>query len=221
MMNPEDIPRLRTLSVPPQSGSDALVTSLAALLDRSVMRAVTYVVEKRVLPRDMDLDTLRESVRAMLDAKLIDNPGEYFLFVRELESSGSSLPNAVKSCYRRRLGAGKVYRRKLESTYLPCPDLGEPDPVELEGDSIQFEHWVHEDNSAIGSVIVLHGFAMGWPIIDAVALSARQWFERGFSVVAHLARPRTTPGCRCAIFRPAFYRPPSRASGICSQASHP
>ncbi len=68
-VSPETIPMLRRVSVPRQSGKDALVSSLAALLDRSLMRTVTFVVEKRILPRDVDLDMLRDSIHVMLDTK--------------------------------------------------------------------------------------------------------------------------------------------------------
>ena len=46
-LTPEGIPKLRKVSAPKQSVRDALVTSLAALVDRSLMRTVTFVVEKK------------------------------------------------------------------------------------------------------------------------------------------------------------------------------
>jgi pimeloyl-ACP methyl ester carboxylesterase len=75
--------------------------------------------------------------------------------------------------------------------------MSPPTAARGEGDSIQFEHWVHEPDAALGSVIVLHGFAMGWPVIDAVALSASQWFARGFNVILLTLPdhgPRRAPG---------------------------
>lgn len=179
----EAIPKLRRVSVPIQSGKDALVTSLAALLDRSLMRTVTFVVEKRILPRDVDLDMLRDSIHAMLDTDLIDKPHKFFHFVKKLESAGSSSRANLQTEERRRIKGGKIYRCKLRSGYRHYPQIPLPDSVVEEGDSIRFEHWIHESGSALGSVIVLHGFAMGWPVIDAVALSAGQWFARGFNVV--------------------------------------
>ncbi len=41
--SPDAIPLLRRASVPKQRGTDALVTSMAALLDRSVMRTVSSI----------------------------------------------------------------------------------------------------------------------------------------------------------------------------------
>ena len=89
-LTPEGIPKLRKVSAPKQSVRDALVTSLAALVDRSLMRTVTFVVEKRVLPRDVDLDMLRDSIHDILDTDLLECPHEFFSFVQEIESGGAS-----------------------------------------------------------------------------------------------------------------------------------
>jgi pimeloyl-ACP methyl ester carboxylesterase len=182
-MNPEEIPKLRRVSVPQQSGADALVTTLAALLDRSVMRTVTFVVEKRILPREADLATLRDSIRVMLNTELIDAPGSFFSFVHKLETSRTAQQATLKTYYRRRIKGGTAQRCKLDSRYRHFPQLPPPDSHSLVRDSIQFEHWEHAPGVARGSVIVLHGFAMGWPVIDAVALSANGWFELGFDVI--------------------------------------
>ena len=47
-MRRDVIPVLRRSCVPQQSGTDALVTTLSALLDRAVMQTVTFVVENRI-----------------------------------------------------------------------------------------------------------------------------------------------------------------------------
>ena len=196
-MDPEVIPKLRRVSVPRQSGTDALVSSLAALLDRSLMRTVTFVVEKRILPRDVDLDMLRESVQEMLDTKLINKPHEFFHFVQKLESGNAASPAGLRTRERRRIKGGKIYRRQLKSAYRHYPHLSLPDSAAEENDAIQFEHWMHEPGAEIGSVIVLHGFAMGWPVIDAMAMSASQWFARGFNVILLTLPdhgPRRAPG---------------------------
>ena len=182
-LTPEGIPKLRKVSAPKQSVRDALVTSLAALVDRSLMRTVTFVVEKRVLPRDVDLDMLRDSIRDILDTDLLESPHEFFSFVQEIESGGASDCVELDTVARRRIRGGKVYRSKLKSSYRHYPNLCPPDSAVKEDDIIQFEHWVHAPDLAQGSVIVLHGFAMGWPVIDAVTMSASEWFERGFNVI--------------------------------------
>jgi len=86
---------------------------------------------------------------------------------------------------RRRIEGGRVYHCTLASNYRHHPRLHTPGAADETGDAMQVEHWVHEPGGALGSVILLHGFAMGWPVIDAVALKARAWFELGFDVVLH------------------------------------
>ncbi|HEY6131369.1 MAG TPA: hypothetical protein VIV27_05085 [Halioglobus sp.] len=196
-MLPEAIPILRQVSVPTQSGTDAWVTSMAALLDRSVMRSVALIVEKRILPRGVELEGLRDSIQVMLGSRLVDRPQKFFQFVRELEKSGSAGRNALTTSFRRRIKGGRVYRCQLKSTYRHYPHLPRPASLAQAQDAIQFEHWVHEPATAKGSVMVLHGFAMGWPVIDAVALSAKAWFEHGFNVILLTLPdhgPRRAPG---------------------------
>jgi dienelactone hydrolase len=199
-MVPDTIPMLRRVSVPKQSGTDRLVTSMAALLDRSVMRTVSYVVQRQVLPRDVDLDTLRQSVRVMLDSGLIEKPQTFFTFVKRLEKSRAAKPVAVQSSLQRRIKGGAIYRCSMQSSYRQDRQLPRAVAATSSYDAIQFDHWRHESGSARGSVIVLHGFAMGWPAIDAFAMSASNWFALGFDVLLLTLPdhgPRRAPG---AIF---------------------
>jgi len=196
-VNPETIPMLRRVSVPRQTGKDALVSSLAALLDRSLMRTVTFIVEKRILPRDVDLDMLRDSIHVMLDSSINDKPHEFFRFVQKLESGSASGIARLYTRERRRIEGGKIYRRQLKSAYQHFPHLPLPESAAEKNDAIHFEHWVHQADREVGSVIVLHGFAMGWPVIDAMAMSASQWFARGFNVILLTLPdhgPRRAPG---------------------------
>ncbi len=181
--SPVAIPKLRKAYVPAQSGRDALVTSLAALVDRSLMRTVTLVVERRILPRDVDLDTLRESIHAMFATGLVYSVSDFFEFVSALETG--RMPGCTELDYeeRRRIRGGRVYRCELGSSHRHFPQLAAASSEDLTDNAIQVEYWVHDAAASKGSVILLHGFAMGWPVIDAVALKAREWFERGFDVV--------------------------------------
>jgi len=179
---PDTIPGLRRARLPMQTGRDALVTSLSALLDRSLMRTVSLVVEKRILPRDVDLDMLRESIRAVLETGLVDQAGTFFEFVTALETGDDPGCREVGVAARRRIAGGRIYHCTLASSYRHHPLLDAAGAVDTPFDAMQVEHWVHEPGPGRGSVILLHGFAMGWPAIDAVALKARAWFELGFDV---------------------------------------
>lgn len=177
------IPTLRKAIVPRQARRDALVTSFSALLDRSLMRTVTLVVEKRILPRDVDLDMLRDSICDILESTAFDNAAEFFDFVAELESGDAPGCTELDIVSRRRITNGRIYRCTFLSSYHPYPELQSIEQHDPEPDTIQVEHWVHEPGPALGTVILLHGFAMGWPVIDAVALKAREWFDTGLDVV--------------------------------------
>ena len=93
------------------------------------------------------------------------------------------MPRAVSIHGGRDLRGGAVYRRKLQTDYRPYAAPGcEPEVEISNGDPILLEHWKHEGRQTRGTVIGLHGFAMGRPALDAVALFARQWYDRGLDV---------------------------------------
>jgi dienelactone hydrolase len=106
----------------------------------------------------------------------------------------------VQSVVKRRIKGGTIHRCTMPSTYRYNRQLPISANSLVAGDAIQFEHWLHKPCTAKGSVIVLHGFAMGWPALDAFAMSAKQWFALGFNVLLLTLPdhgPRRTPG---AIF---------------------
>ena len=188
------IPGLRRTRVPRQSPVDTLVSSLAAGVDRSLMRAVSLVVEKRLLPRDVDLDALRGSVLEMLDTNLVARPDAFFHFVPAVESAARPRQVAALSAPRRGSAGAHVYRREMSSGYQPHPEVA---PRARPGDRILFEHWLHGEDETRATVIILHGFAMGWPAVDGRILSARHWFEKGLNVVLLTLPdhgPRRSPG---------------------------
>lgn len=175
-MNPNAIPSLRTSRAPRQSPRDALVTGLAAAADRALMRTVALVVQRRILPRDVDLDMLRNSVQAMLDSDLVSAPADFFA----LPGRNKTSP-ATRSSVRRRLDDGRVFDRRIDVPYREHPLLrshaGNCDS------EIHVQHWLHEQEEPRGTVVILHGFAMGWPAIDGFTQSAADWYGRGLDVV--------------------------------------
>lgn len=173
-MKPVTIPSLRTSRAPRQSPRDTLVTGLAAAADRAVMRTVALVVQRSILPRDVDLDMLRDSMLAMLDSGLSAAPADFF-------ARPQRQPAAGRSRVLRRLADGRVFERRLAAPYREHPALrayGADTQVD-----IHLQHWVHEQVEARGTIVILHGFAMGWPVIDGYAQSAAAWYERGLDVV--------------------------------------
>ncbi|MBW2294090.1 MAG: alpha/beta hydrolase family protein, partial [Deltaproteobacteria bacterium] len=116
-----------------------------------------------------------------LDPALLENPKRFFAFL-----DGPPPPAKVENLDRRAVAGGGVYRRTLITEYLPYATSeqtkNDASPY-ARTQHVLFEHWVHEDDPPRGTVIALHGFAMGRPGIDAIALFARQWYERGLDVV--------------------------------------
>ena len=77
------------------------------------------------------------------------------------------------------LSSGSVCKRTLVAGYRPFAAGSAGDESRLQ---IPIEHWVHEGQPPRATVLALHGFGMGRPRLDAVALFASQWFRRGMDV---------------------------------------
>lgn len=176
---------------PPAAGwADLSLARIGSLLDAGVLRAMQIVVERALIPGPADVDTLRDSARDFLDPALESEPRRFFAFV------DAPPPAPRPECrWRRNLRGGAVLDCRLESGYRPFardPDVANGGPVHL-------ELWQHTKGPPRGTVLALHGFTMGRPRIDAFALFAAQWFERGLDV-ALLTLPyhgaRTPPDAR-------------------------
>ncbi len=136
------------------------------------------VVDRALIPDPQDLVNLRQSLAAVLDSGLQHDPGRFFAFLNE-----PTTPLAVTSRPRRHLDGGVVMRRKFTTEYRPY-GFDKPNGTNSlsNGDPVLVEHWLHDSGHPRGTVLALHGFAMGYPRIDAVVLCARQWFQRGLDV---------------------------------------
>jgi len=212
---PGPIPTLQMSRAPRQTPRDAIVTGLAAAADRAVMRTVALVVQRRLLPRDVDLDMLRDSVECMLDSGLAEDPDAFFL-----RPGRSKLAPATRSTVRRRLDDGRVFERRIHVAYREHPLMR--DRSAAPDAQVHLQHWQHEQEAPRGTVIILHGFAMGWPAIDARVMSARHWFGLGMDVVLLTLPdhgPRRPPG---KVFSGQNYTVPHavRLAGAVHRAIH-
>lgn len=143
-----------------------------------MMRGVSAVVERALIPTVEDVEALRGSASALLESDLLRRPRDFFEF-----ADRPVRPRAVSIRGGRELSGGAIYRRRLQADYRPYSTPGGDPAVSISnGDPILLEHWKHEGRRARATVIALHGFAMGRPAIDAVALFARQWYDRGLDV---------------------------------------
>lgn len=148
------------------------------------------VVERALIPDAQNVDALRASARSMLGPELQRDPGRFFAY-----SQPDPAPGAARARVVRHIREGTVRERRIASAYVPWGD-----EAPASGRSpILFEHWRHDAGPPRATVVALHGFTMGRPRIDAIALFASQWFRRGLDV-ALLTLPyhgeRTPPGAR-------------------------
>lgn len=169
MLGPTELPR--------ETFSDRFFTQLGTGIDSALLAAMRLVVDAVMMPKPEDLPAMRAAVAALSGGELGREPERFFAFL------GSPLPAGnVSGRFQRKLAGGLVVRREFESRYSPY----RPDAASLAAEPgqerIPVEHWMHEPLRPLGTIIALHGFSMGTPLIDAFALMASQWFQRGLDV---------------------------------------
>jgi surfactin synthase thioesterase subunit len=150
-------------------------TRFATALDSGVLRAMQLAVDSLVMPSPEALPGLRDSAGPMLDEELQRRPARFFAFEED-----PPRPLEARSRFRRSLDGGAAVSRELRFAYRDYAAGGAPGPVRE--DRVLFEHWMHGPQRPAGSVVALHGFSMGRPRIDAVALLAAHWFRLGLDV---------------------------------------
>ncbi len=170
-----DWPELGIASLPPEAWSEWVWTLLGTALDNAVLEAMRRVVDAALMPEAEDLPTLRAAAVRYTSGPLWETPRGFFAF---LDAPADAVVSETR--YRRRLRGGVALGRRFIGRYRPLdPQAGE----DHRADAILVEHWMHEREVPRGTVLALHGFSMGQPRIDALALFATQWFRRGLDVV--------------------------------------
>lgn len=150
-------------------------TRLGGSLDALVLGAMRRVVDAALMPAPADLPVMRASAERFLRDDLQRDPGRYLDFAADPPRA-----RAVRDRARRRLRGGVAISRAIDTEYRPFEQ--EDAAPEAEEGRIRIEHWMHEARRPFGTVLAVHGFSMGQPRIDAVALFASQWFEAGLDV---------------------------------------
>jgi pimeloyl-ACP methyl ester carboxylesterase len=185
------IPDLPDVALPFERWNQRLFTAVGVALDSTILRAMQLVVDAALMPPPEELPGLLASAELLLEPELQREPRRFFAFLDE-----PLPPHEVTGHIRRRLEGGTVIAREIDYRYQPH---GFSTGESAREERILLEHWVHTSGAGAGTVIAIHGFSMGWPRIDAVALLARQWFAQGLDVVL-LTLPqhgaRTPPSAR-------------------------
>jgi pimeloyl-ACP methyl ester carboxylesterase len=173
-----------------------LLTRVGSTLDAMVLQAMRLVVDAMMMPHPEELAAHRASAEPFLSGELWEDPRRFFAFVDE----PAAPPLRISGRYRRSVTGGTIVGRELTTGYRPYHGSEPVAAAELPAaDKILLEHWIHEPKRGRGTVVALHGFSMGYPRIDAVALFAGQCFGAGFDVALMTLPfhgPRTPPDAR-------------------------
>jgi len=174
----ETLPEVTTPVLPAEGWADWVLTTLGRTLDASVLQAMRLVVDATLMPRAEDLSALRASASPFISGELWSEPRRFFDFGDELV-----LPVEVHGRERRGLRGGVVISRAFVTTYRPHPSIVGLVSSDLSPrDQILVDHWTHGPERPRATVVALHGFSMGYPLIDAFALFASQCFHAGLDV---------------------------------------
>lgn len=153
--------------------SQWLLTAMGKAVDQAALETAWRVIAAAATPSPTELPKLRAAAEAFIDGTLWQLPHRFFDFLQRP-------PDMVvpETCYRRRVRGGVVVGRRFAGRYRPFRGV----PSDPHADAILVEHWMHEDRPAKGTVLALHGFTMGNPRFDAIAMFANAWFRRGLDV---------------------------------------
>ena len=140
-------------------------TWLGAAIDATVMAAMQVVIDRTLMPAAEDIERIRDSAAPFLDAALQSDPTTF------LDSFDPvATPARSSERYLGPMGDGIRVSRRIAR-----------DP----NDPMHVEHWLHAPGKPRATVIGIHGFGLGYPRIDALALQAHDWYRAGLDVALY------------------------------------
>lgn len=171
-----DLPELMEAQLPSERWGDGLFTQLGKSLDAMVLAAMRRVIDATLMPPPAEVPAMRAAAEGFVTGPLQKNPRKYFDFAQQ------PTPIAVHGRYRRRLSGGLVVDRTFDISYRPHFPEGMDRRVRSRSDRVLLQHWMHEPKRPKATILAVHGFSMGRPQIDAFAMFASHWFQRGLDV---------------------------------------
>lgn len=190
-----EIPDIPSGVLPREAWQDRLLTQIGSALDSTALQAARLAIDAFLMPRPEELPAMLETAAQFLSGGLRDDPRSYLALAAEAGASG---PRTHTQRRRRSLPGGTVYSRRFGIDLQPAAN-----PVAggkaAKHDQIHIEHWIHHGHQPRPTALALHGFGMGNPRIDAVAIFANEIFRHGCDVALmtlpyHAARK--PPGAR-------------------------
>jgi pimeloyl-ACP methyl ester carboxylesterase len=178
MTDAMELPAVTGADLPAESWGDWALTQLGAALDGSMLRAMRLVVDSLMMPRPQDLPRLRASAEPFIQGELRDKPRRFFTFV-----DAPIEPLDVTGRYRRVIDGGAVVARRFATAYQSYPGIEHaPEDDAPAHDRLLVEHWAHQSERPRATVVALHGFSMGYPWMDSLAMFAAPLYAHGFDV---------------------------------------
>jgi pimeloyl-ACP methyl ester carboxylesterase len=157
-----------------------LLSTLAAGIDELAMRAARAVIDRTVMPAPEAAGALRAQARFYARTDLLAEPRRFFDFMDRPEP----VPAVRLEPRRSRMPGSERARAVFPSPYRPANPAFAAEHASLEANHwAHAEIWRHREREATATVVLLHGFGMGNPRLDARLLMAPALFAAGLDVV--------------------------------------
>jgi pimeloyl-ACP methyl ester carboxylesterase len=159
---------------------DRILTALGAGIDTVALRAARALLDLAVMPTPAGAEALRVEARFYADLGGAAGPAGFFGFVAAPVAAPAVRLRPLRSRHPGRERAHLTFR----STYRPAnPTFHAEHGRHHENHVAHAEVWRHRDEPPAATVVLLHGFGMGNPRVDAPALMAPALFAMGLDVV--------------------------------------
>jgi pimeloyl-ACP methyl ester carboxylesterase len=194
-------------------------SAIGAAIDAIALRTARAVIDRTLMaPPDVAGD-IRLQARFYQQPELLAEPRRFFPFADE----APAVPEVVVQACRPRVRGSARARLAFRSPYRPLnPAFAAEHAAQAENHWVYAETWRHRERSARGSVVLLHGFGMGRPGFDAIALMAPAFFASGLDVALLTLPLHGKRGPRAGRFSGQLFASPdvARLNEAMGQAAH-
>src|SRR5262245_20061623 len=131
------------------------------------------------MPAPAEVGRLRREARFYQQPVFADDPGRFFAFL----DGAPAVPDVTLAPRRPPARGAERLRLTFASPYRPInPAYATAHDSFRENHTVHAELWRHRHARPRPTVIGLHGFGMGWPALDGIALTASGLFAAGLDV---------------------------------------
>jgi len=194
-------------------------SAIGAAIDGIALRTARAVIDRTVMPTPETADAIRVQARFYRQPELVAEPRRFFPFADE----SPPVPKVVVQPCRPRVRGSTRARLAFPSPYRPFnPAFAAEHAARVENHWVYAEMWRHADRPARGAIVLLHGFGMGRPGFDAIALMAPAFFATGLDVALLTLPFHGKRGARSGRFSGQLFASPdvARLNESMGQAAH-